>query len=74
MSAARGKVTGFQVSGLVNLAPGGLEGAQVAGLVNLAKYAGALCIEVNPQPSGNPAFDDVIAESADTALPTLFRA
>lgn len=42
-----------------------------AGLVNLAKYAGALCIEVNPQPSGNPAFDDVIAESADVALPLL---
>jgi hypothetical protein len=31
-----GKVTGFQVSGLVNLAPGGVEGAQVAGLVNMA--------------------------------------
>jgi NAD-dependent deacetylase len=41
-----------------------------AGFVKIARHFGARCVEVNPDPVGGP-FDEVRAESADTALPRL---
>jgi len=42
-----------------------------AGLVDLARAAGAETIEINPEPSGNPAFGEVIAEPATVGVPML---
>lgn len=44
-----------------------------AGLAREAKARGATTIEVNPQPAGG-AFDHVIAEGSETALPRLVKA
>jgi len=44
-----------------------------AGLSQMARYAGARCIEVNPEPTGG-AFDEVVAEGSETALPRLVQA
>lgn len=44
-----------------------------AGLVQIARKRGARCIEINPAPSGGP-FHEVIAESAESALPALVDA
>lgn len=41
-----------------------------AALVQVAKAHGARCIEVNPEPSGG-AFDEVISETSEVALPRL---
>lgn len=41
-----------------------------AGLVQGARYVGARCIEVNPEPTG-AGFDEVIAENSEIALPDL---
>lgn len=44
-----------------------------AGLVATARYNGRGCrtIEINPQPTGNPAFAEVIAETAVAGVPGL---
>jgi NAD-dependent SIR2 family protein deacetylase len=44
-----------------------------AGFVSLAARAGALCVEVNPEPAGGP-FDLVLPEGAERALPRLLQA
>ena len=40
-------------------------------LVDLARSVGAATIEINPEPSGNPAFREVIAKTATVGLPPL---
>lgn len=44
-----------------------------AGFVAVAARAGALCVEVNPEPAGGP-FDLVLPEGAEAALPRLLQA
>ena len=41
-----------------------------AGFCQLARRVGAWCVEVNPDPTGG-AFDEVIVEGAESALPRL---
>lgn len=45
-----------------------------AGLARAAHAAGAHTVEINPDPTGAPWFDEVIAEPAETALPRLVDA
>ncbi|MFP4540209.1 MAG: NAD-dependent deacylase [Opitutales bacterium] len=44
-----------------------------AGLVELARSAGAQTVEINPVPSGNPAFSEVIAAPATVGVPAWCR-
>ena len=45
-----------------------------AGYGQLAQRRGARTLEINPIPSGADWFDDVLAQSADQALPALVSA
>ena len=48
-------------------------GYPVAGFMALAKRAGAICVEVNPTPSGG-AFDRVVVARTQVALPQIVQA
>lgn len=67
VAAAAGRCTHFIAIGTSGVV------YPAAGLVDLARSAGAHTVEVNPEPSGNPAFLEVLAETAVAGVPGLVQ-